>query len=66
MAGGHREHHDCHTLRLDLEAETNPVIDAIFLVCIAFLNFITLPFVIQFQAVKKFVRQITKKLKSAS
>ena len=62
MAGGNRKDHDCHKLRLDLEAETNFVIEAIYLILVAFLNFASLPFVIQFQTVKHTVRQVTRRL----
>ena len=62
MAGGNREDGDCHNLRLDLEDETNPVLEVIFLTAAAFLNFASLPFVVQFQAIKTFIRKITKKL----
>ena len=62
MAGGDRKDHDCHKLRLDLEAESNFVIAIIFLVMIAFLNFASLPFVIQFQTVKHTVRRVTRRL----
>ena len=63
MIGGNREGHDCHMLRLDLEAETFPAVEAIYLMFIAFLNFASLPFVIEFQAIRKRVRQAAKKLK---
>ena len=53
MAGGNHEHHDCHDLRVNLEAETNPVVDVITTISILFLNFVTLSFVIQFQTVKR-------------
>ena len=62
MAGGDRKDHDCHNLRLDLEAETNFVIEVIYLILIAFLNFASLPFVIQFQTVKHTVRQAKRRL----
>ena len=63
MEGGNREGHDCRMLRLDLEAETIPALGVVYLVFIAFLNYSTLPFVIEFQAIKKRVRQAAKKLK---
>ena len=62
MAGGDRKDHDCHNLRLDLEAETNFVIEVIYLILTAFLNFASLPFVIQFQTVKHTVRQAKRRL----
>ena len=62
MAGGNRKDHDCHELREDLEAEANPVLEVIRLISIAFLNFASLPFVIQFQTVKKFCKTNCKKV----
>ena len=62
MAGGCRKDHDCHELREDLEAETNPVLEAIVLTSTALLNFVSLPFVIQFRAVKKFCKTSCKKV----
>ena len=62
MAGGNREGHDCHMLRLDLEAKSIPVLEGVYLIANAFLSFASLPFVIQFQTMKKFVIQAAKKL----
>ena len=62
MAGGYREGHDCRMLRLDLEAETVPALEVIYLIASAFLNFTSLIFVVEFQAIKKLVRQGAKKL----
>ena len=56
MAGGNRRDHDCNSLRMDLEAEINPVIEVITFLSSAFLNFASLPFVIQYQTVKKSVK----------
>ena len=61
MAGGNRKHHDCHELRLDLEAEINPVLEVMNFILIASLNCATLPFVIQFQTVKKLIAQAARK-----
>ena len=61
MAGGNREHHDCHSLRLDIESETIPVVDVITIMSIAFLNFVSLTFVIQFQTIKNLVGKAAKK-----
>ena len=63
MAGGNRKHHDCRMLRLELEAETYPVLEAIYLISVAFLNFVSLPFVVQFHTIKNFVIQTITKLK---
>ena len=52
MAGGYRRDHDCNSLRMDLEAESNPVIEVIAFISHGFLNYASLPFVIQFQTVK--------------
>lgn len=62
MAGGDRKDHDCHELRLDFEAETNIALEIIYLIPVAFLNFASLPFVIQFHTVKHRVRQVSRKL----
>ena len=62
MAGGDRKDHDCHELRLNFEAETNFAIEVIYLILIAFLNFASLPFVIQFHTVKHRVRQASRRL----
>ena len=64
MAGGDRRDHDCQDLRRDLEADIQPVVEVTYLVLVAFLNFSSLPFVIQFQTVKHSVRQITQRLSS--
>ena len=61
MAGGNRDIDDCHSLRLDIESETNPVADVITMISIAFLNFASLSFVIQFQTIKKVVGKAAKK-----
>ena len=53
MAGGTRRDHDCQSLRMNLEAESNHVIEIIFFLLYAFLSFAIIPFVIQFQTVKK-------------
>ena len=58
MAGGYRKDHDCHRLKLILEAETNPVVEVIFLMLFAFANLVSLPFVVQFQTVKNLVKQL--------
>ena len=57
MAGGNRKDHDCRQLRMDLEAETIPVLEGIALVLVAFLSFATLFFVVQFKAIKDSVMQ---------
>ena len=62
MAGGNRRDHDCNGLRMDLEAETNPVVDVFSIISRAILNFASLSFVIQFQTIKKVVGKAVKKL----
>ena len=56
MAGGSRRDHDCNSLRMDLEAESSPVIEVITFSSTGFLNFASLPFVIQYQTVKNSVK----------
>ena len=55
MAGGTRRDQDCQSLRMNLEAESNYVIEVIYFLSSAFLNFASIPFVIQFQTVKKLI-----------
>ena len=62
MAGGDRKGHNCHSLRTDLEAEESPAAELLYLFLAAFLNFATLPFVIQFQTVQQSVKQASRKL----
>ena len=64
MAGGNHRDHDCNSLRMDLEAESNPVVDVIFLLSFAFLNFVSLSFVIQFQTIKNVVKKTAMKFKT--
>ena len=64
VAGGYHRYDDCHELRLDLEAEINPVLEVISFVFIALLSFASLPFVIQFETMKKSVRRATTRLNS--
>ena len=56
MAGGNRRDHDCNSLRMDLEAESNPVIEVVTFLSSGFLNFVSLPFVIQYRTVKNSVK----------
>ena len=64
MAGGSRKHHDCHKLRQDLQAKAYPVLAAINLIFLAFQNFASLPFVIQFQTLKISIMQAIQKFLS--
>lgn len=63
MAGGNRKHYDCHMLRQNIEAERNPALEVIHFMLIAFLNFASLPFVIQFQTVKRSVTKLQNSCK---
>ena len=56
MGGGNRKDHDCRELKVYLENDVNPVIEIIYFTLVAFLNFASLPFVIQFRTVKHRVR----------
>ena len=58
MAGGHRKHLDCHSLRQDFEAGVNPTLEIIYLLFVAFLNFSSIPFVIQFRTVKRLINRL--------
>ena len=62
MAGGIRKDHDCQELRLKVEAESYPVIDAFNHILFSLLNFSTLPFVIQFQTIKQKLQQAAQRL----
>ena len=66
MAGGNRRDHDCNSLRMDVESDTTPAVDAISVMSIAFMNFATLPFVIQFQTLKNVVGKTIRKFKTTS
>ena len=63
MAGGSRKNHSCHMLRLQLEDISIPELDALYRILVSFLNFVSLPFVIEFHTIKNFVRQAARKLK---
>ena len=56
MAGGNHKDHNCSSLRMELESESNPMVEVIIFFLTGFLNFASLPFVIQFQTVKKLVK----------
>ena len=64
MAAGIHNYDDCHELRTDLEAEINPVLEVLNYIFIALLNFASLPFVVQFETMKKSVQRATSKLNS--
>ena len=57
MAGGNRKDHDCQELREDLEAHSITTLEILSLLFLAFQNFASLPLVIQFQTIKKFIVQ---------
>ena len=61
MAGGSRKEHDCRELRENLEANEKFVLEVISLIFLAFQNFAHLPFVIQFQTIKKSITQFFSK-----
>ena len=58
MAGGNRKGHNCFEQRQDLEAESYPAVEVIYLLLVAFLNFASLPFVIQFESIKQRVKKV--------
>ena len=64
MAGGHRKHHDCHSLRVDFEAESTVALEIVYLIFIAFLNFASLPFVIQFRTIKKSIQRLSSNIRT--
>ena len=62
MAGGSRKNHDCDMERTSLEAQSNPMLEGVYFVFIAFDNLSNLPFVVQFQTVKEFVSKAVRKI----
>ena len=66
MAGGTRKDHDCQKSKQDLESDSNPIPEMIYFILIGFLNFASLPFVVQFQTVKHQVRRVTQKFSTKS
>ena len=66
MAGGTRKEHDCRELRENLEDNATSVLEVLSLFFLAFQNFASLPFVIQFQTIKKSITQFFSKFTSTS
>ena len=66
MAGGIRKEHDFRELRKDLEDNATFVLEVISLIFLAFQNFASLPFVIQFQTIKKSITQFFSKFTTSS
>ena len=62
MVGGNRKGNNCHMLRLEMEAQTIPGLHVTYLIGVGLLNFVSLVYVIEFQAVKKWARQAARKL----
>ena len=65
MAGGSRKEHDCRELREDLDNNATFVLEVIRLIFLAFQNFASFPFVIQFQTIKKTITQFFSKFTSS-
>ena len=66
MAGGNRKDHDCHELREDLESNAISELEVISLLFLAFPNFASLPFVIQFQTIKRSIAKAFSKFIKSS
>ena len=66
MAGGSRENHDCDMQRLNLEAESYPELEIIYIMLIACGNFSALTFVVNFQTVKGYIKRAAGKFSSGS
>ena len=66
MAGGNRKGHDCRELREVLESNATSILEVISLLFLAFQNFASLPFVIQFQTVKKSITQFFSKFSTST
>ena len=62
MAGGHRKHLDCHSLRQDFETDVDPTLEIIYLIFVAFLNFSSIPFVIQYRTVKRLINRFSSSI----
>ena len=60
MAGGNRRDHDCQEIKSQLEAETNSMVEVTNMMFNAFLNFASLPFVIQFKTIKNVVSKLRR------
>ena len=63
MAGGTNRSHTCEKFRNEFEKLSYPGLECIYLILFTFLNFSSLPFVIQYKAVKQSVKEATKRLR---
>ena len=62
MAGGASRSHTCEKFRNEFESLTHPGLECTYLILFTFLNFSSLPFVIQYKTVKRSVKEATKRL----
>ena len=62
MAGGANRSHTCEKFRNGFEKLTYPGLEYLYLIFFTFLNFSSLPFVIQYKAVKQSVKEATRRL----
>jgi len=62
MAGGSQRSHTCEPYRREFESLSHPGLECTYLILFAFLNFSSLPFVIQYKTVKRSVKEATRRL----
>ena len=62
MAGGTNRSHTCEKFRNEFEKLSYPGLECIYLILFTFLNFSSLPFVIQYKEVKQSVKEATRRL----
>ena len=62
MAGGASRSHTCEKFRNEFEGLTHPGLECFYLILFTFLNFSSLPFVIQYKTVKRSVKEATRRL----
>ena len=62
MAGGSRRSVTCEPYRREFESLSHPGLECTYLILFAFLNFSSLPFVIQYKTVKRSVKEATRRL----
>jgi len=66
MAQGIRENEDCQSYKKEVENLSLPELHVIYTVLFAFLNFSSLPLVVQFRTVKDSVRQAARRMSRRS
>ena len=62
MSGGTSRSNTCEPYRREFESLSHPGLECFYLILFAFLNFVSLPFVIQYKTVKRSVKEATRRL----